>query len=98
MTRQLREFVDVLRSRGSDVVLFEMPMHPDVCAAEGVVHMRRAISLALSPETYRQLPPPDCGEYGTTDGLHLSSDGAMLFAETLFQELQIRGWYIEDSL
>ena len=94
---QLREFVDILRSRGSAVVLFEMPMHPDVCAAAGVVHIRRAVRLSLPSETYLQLPSPECNNYKTTDGLHLSVEEAQRFTEFLYQELKLRGLHIGDD-
>jgi hypothetical protein len=84
---ELKLRVDVLMSRGSKVVLFEMPMHPLLCNSPQTIHMRAAVHDTFTNDQYLILPPPNCSDFSTTDGSHLPLPEAKRYAVDLQKQL-----------
>jgi len=85
--KELKLRVDVLMSRGSKVVLFEMPTHPSLCNSPQTIHMRAAINDTFTNNQYLILPPPNCSDFSTTDGIHLPLPEAKRYAIDLQKQL-----------
>ncbi len=84
----LKTLVDRVRANGSTVVLFEMPMHPQLCDSPRRNHMRAALAAAMPQPRYPRLPRPDCTPYHTADGIHLERPEARRFAAQLTATLR----------
>jgi hypothetical protein len=87
--KELKLIVDGLISRGSKVVLFEMPMHPLVCDSPEIIHMRAAIHETFTNDQYLILQPPNCSDFNTTDGIHLPFPDAKRYADDLQRQCSV---------
>jgi hypothetical protein len=86
----LKAYVDELRGRGVEVMLFEMPNDPRVFASAGPAAVRAALREALPPSTYTYLPLPDNAQFTTTDAVHLDGASAGRYTASLVAEVEAR--------
>ena len=80
---ELTQRLEVFRERGSQVVFFELPVHPDLCTTPRALAVRAGLQDILPPAAFTRLPEPDCAAFRTTDGHHLDPESARRFAREL---------------
>ncbi len=82
-TRRLRAELDELLSNGIEVILYEMPLHPDFCSSE-VVRRTRVECQKLADEAgIRFITLQNCEFYQTNDGIHLVEHSGLKFTRYL---------------
>lgn len=75
----LRKYVSKLESRGVTVVFFEMPVNERLSKLSMPCCVRQAFYSTFPPDKYTYIPMPDCSEYHTRDGEHLSPEEALRY-------------------
>lgn len=89
----LKNIIDGLQESGVKVVFFEMPMHQQICKAQGYLSLQETIVSRFPTGEYFWLSSPDCNEYKTTDGIHLKALDADRYARDISQQLQNLGLF-----
>lgn len=84
----LKRYARYFTKQGSHVVFFQMPVDAGVCEGAKMQYIRRRVEAICPPGAYTFLPAPDCSQYYTTDGLHLTDASALRFSQQLAQQLQ----------
>lgn len=77
-----------LNERGSRIVFFEVPVHPELCGAPRAVALRESMKEVFGSGPFGFFPQPDCSAYETTDGHHLRPASATAFAAALDERLR----------
>jgi hypothetical protein len=82
---EMKRLVALLASKGSEIVFFEMPIEPQFEQTSGVIAVREAVRAAFPPgrACWSDNSPPT--GLPTTDGVHIDSDGAARFGQSLLQ-------------
>lgn len=75
----LKEYVLALEKRGTEVIFFEMPVNEKLAKLPVPCKIRELFNSTFSPEKYKYIPLPDCKDYRTRDGEHLSPEEALLY-------------------
>lgn len=76
---QLFYYVSDLQQNGTEVVFFEMPLHPLLLDTERTKTIRNAFLEKFPCEKYLYLDFTDFSEYSTSDGLHLEPKSALKY-------------------
>ena len=76
------------RNSGIEIVFFEMPIEKELCDTPQTSAIRNAIKSTFPK--YELLVQPDCGEYTTSDGLHLDLESAKNYTSLFYQINQKR--------
>lgn len=84
----LKSYVDYFKQQGVLVILFEMPCDKRVFDSPLPVFLRTMLRNRLPPEAYDYLPLPDCGNYVTTDAVHLDYETGRRFASCLVGQVE----------
>jgi len=84
---EAKRLVATLAARGAEMVFFEMPIEPQFEQAAGVVAVRRAVHAAFPPNgaCWNDIDAPI--GLPTTDGVHVDSDAAASFGQSLVQTI-----------
>lgn len=77
---KLAFYINALEAEGCSVAFFEMPVHPSLCRSALSNRVREELYKRFSRERYTYIPQPICGQFHTTDGIHLTSVSAALYA------------------
>lgn len=88
----LKKYVSELESKGATVVFFEMPVNERLSNLSMPCCIRQAFYSTFPPDKYTYISMPDCSEYHTRDGEHLSSEEAVRY--TAYFKTQIRKYNI----
>lgn len=80
---ELASYIHALEATGCSVVFFEMPVHPSLCQSALSTKIREEMYKRFPKERYSYIPQPDCGQYHTTDGIHLTGASAAVYATYL---------------
>lgn len=92
--QSLRLRLERLASRtGTKVVLFEMPVHPDLCESDRAEGIRKEIGKVFAEDDFSLFLAPDCTVYRTSDGHHLTQASAMQYAR--FLDGRVRSVYVD---
>lgn len=89
--RQLEKYVHSLEAGGTQVVFFEMPTHPTLCASAYLTFVRSQVREHFPSHQY--IRDRNCARYQVTDGLHLAPASAIRFALGMFHILKQRVGY-----
>jgi hypothetical protein len=82
---EVRSMIEELTARGgTQVVFFEMPVHPAVAASPRCVSHRAILRAEFPPERYTWLSLP-AADYRTTDGVHLLPASALIVRDFLVE-------------
>lgn len=73
---EVRKLIDILTKNNVDIVFFEMPEDRIDCNSQIIPLYRTITQQAYPLNRYTHFPTPKCGEYKTTDGVHLTLDEA----------------------
>ena len=76
-----------VESRGSKIILFEMPVNVRIKYVPSNNQTRQAVQRMFPKEKYIYLPNDTC-EYLTTDGEHLDADGQRRYSHFLKEVLE----------
>ncbi|WP_221392576.1 hypothetical protein [Dyadobacter sp. NIV53] len=68
---KLKQLVESLKARNVNVVFFEMPVDSSLCGLPLFKVLRETVHQTFPKSKYPYIDQPACGEYITTDGLHL---------------------------
>ena len=69
----LKNYVDILRSKHVNVIFFEMPVNSHLCELPLSQVPRQAIHKLFPQNTFSYIDQPDCTNYNTSDGVHLTN-------------------------
>lgn len=87
----LAHYINILESRGTEIIFFEMPIHRDFCNLELPAAVRACVHKTFPPDKYNYIPNVDCNEYKTTDPLHLDLESGKkytLFLKTALKDIE----------
>lgn len=87
-TERLYRIVRELMDRKTEVVFFEIPMHPKISDSPKQNMIRRKLLERFPPGEYKWISLPDPKGYRTTDVIHLDDEGAKRYSEYLQGELK----------
>jgi hypothetical protein len=85
--KELQARVQWLEERGTEVVFYEIPIHPQLCAAPKAVAIRTGFKEVFLPAKYTYIDQPDCSSFGTTDGHHLGQKSTARYSVWLERTL-----------
>lgn len=83
----LRDHVTYFSERGIRIVFYEMPLEDFVCSLGSFTALRERISSSFDGSCCDFIDQPDCGEYTTTDGLHLDRENIVRYTGYLFGKI-----------
>lgn len=83
----LKRNISELERRGARVVFFEMPVNERLSKLPLPCCIREAFFSIFPPEKYTYLNFPDCSEYHTRDGEHLSPEEALRYTAFFKSEI-----------
>lgn len=83
---QLSQYVDSLKSHGTQVVFFEIPTHEVLCNSYNYETTRLGFEKKFPPTKYLYMPRVPCGEYKTLDGWHMGLKEAIKYTKRFRQE------------
>ncbi len=84
---QLKADLAALSDRGATFAFFEMPMHPEVYRSPRASTVRREFKRFFPEKDYRYFPSPECSEYETNDGYHLTKSSALAYSQKFAEKL-----------
>ena len=87
----LASYIQELESQGVDVTFFEIPIHPTLCNSTRVQTIREVMYSQFPRNEYTYVLAPDCKDFQTTDGTHLSPESALKY--TLFFKKNVLSRY-----
>ncbi|MBD1912328.1 MULTISPECIES: hypothetical protein [unclassified Leptolyngbya] len=70
--QRLKQSVEKLEKEGTTVVFFEMPVHQELCTMPRATTIRKRFYVEFPQKQYLYIKQPNCGNYQTTDGIHLT--------------------------
>jgi hypothetical protein len=76
---KLKKEIDKLEQKGSSIIFFEMPVNEQLCDLPRPRVIRKFFNEYFPPSKYKYIEMPDCRDYTTTDGVHLSEDEALRY-------------------
>jgi hypothetical protein len=82
VTRQfllLTSYVNGLKSKGANIVFFEMPLNPKLVQLPLARLMRDKFYSYFPENSNNYIKMPDCSNYVTSDGFHLKEDEAKIY-------------------
>lgn len=82
---RLKQYVNELKDRGTEVVFYEMPVNEDLCDLILPKTIRQQMHETFPPDQYTYIPQPDCSGYQTSDGVHLTADEAERYSKYLHE-------------
>jgi len=86
--KQLQSYIDKLEQRGAKVVLFEMPVNPQLQKGKRLVQVRKILRSHFPPQYFYDMSKVvDFSSFTTSDGLHLAGAECQFFASHLRQEI-----------
>ena len=85
----LRKQAEYFMNRGSQIVFFEMPSSPPICLGARMAAIRADVRQELTDKRYVYLEQPNCNQYQTTDGQHLSDASALRYALQTAQAITV---------
>ena len=77
---RLASLINALEKQGCNVVFFEMPVHPSLCQSALSIRIRYELYRRFPKERFTYIPQPDCDQFHTNDGIHLTAVSAALYA------------------
>lgn len=80
---RLEAEIMALQRRGVEIILFEMPIHPELAALPGSIHARSQATQVAERCGCALLQFPEGSGFETTDGLHLTLTSAERLARHL---------------
>ena len=86
---QLEKVASRLRKDNVRVVFFEMPVSPRLADLARARSIRQMVRKRFPEPEYRHLDLPDCGNFQTTDGVHLDVESAQRMFEYLDRQFQL---------
>jgi hypothetical protein len=86
----LGDYVDVLQKKGSQVIFFEMPVNQRLCNLALAKETREGFYKRFPKVQYLYIPQPECSEYKTTDGVHVSQEDAAKYS-SYFRKMSVKG-------
>jgi hypothetical protein len=93
----IKQHVAALEGRGVNIIFFEMPVNEKLCDLVWAKAIRDNFYLYFPPSRYRYIAMPDCSDYKTTDGLHLSGDEALKYTNYFKAQAQKNVLFIDKS-
>lgn len=81
-----KRYLDDLRQRGTQVVLFEMPIEPRFQNSPRVAKVRQAVAASFPASDYGHVALPT-DDYHTTDGVHLTQPECVRYTVYLREQL-----------
>lgn len=82
---ELKSYIEYFSARGTEVILYEVPIDAQACPLLRPRTMRRYVSEQLG-QAVRMIPLPDCNTYSTRDGLHLVPESLARYQLYLIQQ------------
>ncbi|UEG49466.1 hypothetical protein LK994_12565 [Ferruginibacter lapsinanis] len=85
--KELKAKIALLKKQGTEIVFFEMPLHPEL---ENTIQMKEIRKLFLQnfpADSFVYLDKPVYADYTTTDGLHLGGDNAKKFTHFFIDDV-----------
>lgn len=86
--KEVKRVTDELEKKGARIMLFEMPIHPDLVGMAEPVAIRAAFSKYFPQGRYHWIPSPYAHGFNTTDGLHLDEESAARYTAYLRDALR----------
>ena len=83
---QIEDYFKWLTANGSQVVIFEMPMHPEISKSPKAEFLRSAIHERFPDIPF--IPSPSSTNYSTRDGIHLTPESALNYSTHLANEIK----------
>lgn len=80
---KLAGLISYFQKKGTQVVLFELPVDPAICSLPRTRQIRTAIKEAFEPMNCAFIDVPDCNNYRTTDGVHLEMPSVYVYLNYL---------------
>ncbi len=85
--QRLKRLVVELADQGVAIAFFEMPQHHSICDSPHANSIREAIKTAFPDLPY--LDHPDCADYVTSDGIHLTRSSIVKYQEYLQKQMKL---------
>ncbi|MFQ5509955.1 MAG: hypothetical protein ACE5FN_11565 [Leptospirillia bacterium] len=83
--KNVAPLLDALAGRGTRVVFFQLPGHPDICDSPRIQSTLELVHTSFSGYPYIELG--NCHSVATTDGIHLDPDSARRITRELLEQL-----------
>ena len=77
----LKEYVNALEQKGATIIFYEMPVNEKLCNLPREKTIRETFIKYFPPGNYHYIPIPDCSEYKTMDGEHLTSEESIKYTD-----------------
>lgn len=77
----LKTYVNALEQKGVTIVFFEMPVNGKLCNLPMATTIRETFYKYFPADHYHYIRIPDCSEYKTMDGEHLSPDEVIKYTD-----------------
>ena len=77
----LKRYVAILEKGGVNVTFFEMPVNEQLCNMPKAKVARENFFKYFPPNKYQYIDIPNCSEYKTADGVHLTSEEALRYTD-----------------
>jgi len=74
--KELKKQTQALESKGVKIVFFEIPLEKDLCDMPYSVKLRQSFYKYYPQDKYKYVYQPNCLEYNTSDGRHLTKSSA----------------------
>lgn len=78
---KLKSVITLLESKGVKISFYEMPINEALSKSPQSVAIRNAFFSAFPKRTYHYVPQPDCSNYQTNDGIHLTNDALLAYRQ-----------------
>lgn len=72
----LKAACNLLELKGSKIIFFQMPLDASICQTEESIFLINELVRVFPKNKYLYIPQPNCSEYNTVDGIHLTSQSA----------------------
>lgn len=79
----LKRYVTAMEKRQIRVIFYEMPVHERLCSSPLAETIRKSFYHFFPPSQFRYIPMPDCASFNTSDGVHLTSEEAVIYSDYL---------------
>ncbi len=76
---KLRTYVNILKAKGVKIVFFEMPVNCKLSELPMAITTREYFNRFFPQDRNLYIPLPDCDDYITTDGVHLTANEASIY-------------------
>jgi len=85
---KLKKVVRQLKENNTTVIFFEMPIHQDLCSSPFSKAIRNRFKKEFPENEYHYINQPDCSDYRTTDGAHLTKKGVSRYMRFFNDEVR----------